>query len=130
MSDMNSDQAQGAREWVAWLLWQVNQGYIKAEDRAIGENWFRLPETELHPDDREERPHWLALADEVIRICSAEMTRQSQSYDRSDILATAKNLLAMKDRLLTYYRIGSTPSEAFWRNYDEAKRRWGSLTDS
>jgi hypothetical protein len=53
-------------ERVAHLLWQVNEGYLTAEDRAIGTNWFAEPVENLHPDDQAERPHWIALAEEVI----------------------------------------------------------------
>lgn len=28
------------REYVAWLLWCANEGYLKARDRAILDNWF------------------------------------------------------------------------------------------
>jgi hypothetical protein len=60
---------------VAWLLWQVNQGAIKAEDRAIGTNWFLEPVDQLLVDDQAERPHWIALAREVMRL-TAEHIRQ------------------------------------------------------
>lgn len=53
-------------EQVAHLLWQVNQGYLTAEDRAIGTNWFAEPVEDQHEDDQAERPHWITLAEEVI----------------------------------------------------------------
>lgn len=59
-------------ERIAYLLWQVDKGYILAEDRAIGENWFTHPVENLHPDDAEERPGWIDLAETVIAIIKDE----------------------------------------------------------
>jgi hypothetical protein len=53
-------------ERVAYLLWQINQGYLTAEDRAVGTNWFTEPVEALHPDDLFMRAHWIAVAEEVI----------------------------------------------------------------
>jgi hypothetical protein len=50
---------------VAYLLWQVNQGYISAEDRAVGENWMYDDPAVMHPDDRASLPGWLDAAREV-----------------------------------------------------------------
>lgn len=59
---------------VAFLLWQANQGYIKAEDRNIGEgNWFLEPIEALHVDDAAERPGWIEMAEEVVAAVKAEM---------------------------------------------------------
>jgi hypothetical protein len=55
-----------ARTHVAWLLWCLDQGYIKAEDRAILDNWLEEDPATLHPDDAEQRPHLRTMADEVI----------------------------------------------------------------
>lgn len=54
------------RETVAWLLWCANQGYIKAEDRAVLTNWFLDDHRTLNIDDYESREGWLSMADEVI----------------------------------------------------------------
>lgn len=61
-------------ERVAYLLWQVNQGYILPEDRAIGTNWFAEPAKQQHPDDQAERPGWIDLAETVIDLVKAEMS--------------------------------------------------------
>lgn len=63
-----------ARTHVAWLLWCVNQGYLKAEDRAINSmnaNNF-IAEMSQHPDDRAELPHWLEIADTVLAAIAEE----------------------------------------------------------
>lgn len=54
---------------VAFLLWQVEQGYIKDEDRAVSsDNWFKLDVSSLHPDDAEGRKAWIEAAREVLRV--------------------------------------------------------------
>ncbi len=63
-------------ERVAYLLWQVNEGYIKAEDREIGTNWFLTPVGSQHEDDEAERQGWLDLAAEVIAAMKAEEVRE------------------------------------------------------
>jgi hypothetical protein len=58
-----------ARERLAYLMWCYQEGYVKAEDRAIGDgNWLLLDASELHPDDVELREHLLVMADEVLRL--------------------------------------------------------------
>lgn len=73
------------QEQVAYLLWQVDRGYIRAEDRAIGTNWFQLPEAELHPDDRAARPHWMALAAEVIDLVRATDSGRPEADKAADM---------------------------------------------
>jgi len=46
--------------------WCVNEGYVKAEDRAILTNWFLDDPASLHPRDAADRDGWLSTADEVI----------------------------------------------------------------
>lgn len=54
---------------VAYLLWQVDQGYVTAEDRAVSpHNWMLDAPSGTHPDDRDSIPHWLDLAREVIAL--------------------------------------------------------------
>ncbi len=62
-----------SRETIAFLLWQVRHGILKAEDRLIGKNWFLTPVGSQHVDDEAERPHWLGLADEVIGIVESSL---------------------------------------------------------
>ena len=62
-----------AREKVAWLLWCANQGYIKAEDRAVlsgGPDTFVADMQ--HPDDLAELPGWLDMADQVLAAIRSE----------------------------------------------------------
>ena len=55
------------RERLAYLMWCFHEGYMKAEDRAVGEgNWLLLPVSDLHPDDVELRENLLAMADEIL----------------------------------------------------------------
>jgi hypothetical protein len=61
-----------AREHVAWLLWCANEGYLTAEDRPARGNWLLEPVESLHVDDAAARPHWLAMADEVLAALSAD----------------------------------------------------------
>lgn len=63
---MTTDIVASVVERVAYLLWQVNEGYLTAEDRARGTNWFAEPIENQNADDQAERPHWIALAEEVI----------------------------------------------------------------
>lgn len=88
----------GLRERVAYLLWQVDQGYLTAEDRAIGENWMGHSDDRLAPDDLAARPHWLALADEVIAALDAAPGRRHGSgcgsVTRDPITAAADVLAA------------------------------------
>jgi len=64
MADRSRDEAVRCR--VAWLMWCLNQGYVNVEDRAILGNWLEEDPAALHPDDAAQRPHLLAMADEVI----------------------------------------------------------------
>ena len=76
MRSASSDAAEGARAHVAWLMWCLDQGYTNPEDRQVlidaaakrGENanWLLDDPATLHPDDAAQRPHLLAMADEVI----------------------------------------------------------------
>ena len=84
----------GEREQVAWLLWQVNEGYITAEDRAIGTNWFLSPVGSEHPDAEAERPHWLALADEVVAILSATSEHHPEAVEVERLTAERERLQA------------------------------------
>ena len=68
----------GARTHIAWLLWCLQQGYVKAEDRAILHNWLDDDPATLHPNDAETRPHLLAMADEVIAAVNAVNTAKRQ----------------------------------------------------
>lgn len=62
------------REHAAWLLWKINQGYLKAEDRALGMKPEEfIHEMSQHEDDRAELPHWLVLADELIAAFDTEV---------------------------------------------------------
>lgn len=63
----------GARANVAWLLWCLQQGYAKPEDRAILHNWIGDPGN-LTPGDAETRLDLLAMADEVIAAARAVCT--------------------------------------------------------
>ena len=62
------------RTEVAYLLWQIDQGYITAEDRAISTNWMHESEDRLHPDDVTSRKAFLEAADTLIEIMDAEYT--------------------------------------------------------
>lgn len=56
-------------------MWCFQQGYVKAEDRAILTNWLLNDESTLHVDDLALKPHLLAMADEVLDAlarCSIE----------------------------------------------------------
>lgn len=55
------------REEVAWLLWCISEGYIKAEDRAIMTNWFTEDPRTLTEHDWVLRAHLLDMADIVIK---------------------------------------------------------------
>jgi hypothetical protein len=54
------------REHLAWLIWCMSEGYVKAEDRAILSNWLLDDPATLHPHDAELRPHLLGMADEIL----------------------------------------------------------------
>lgn len=54
------------REHLAWLMYCYQQGYVKAEDRAILANWLLDDPATLHPDDAALHPHLLAMADEIL----------------------------------------------------------------
>ena len=56
------------RTEVAYLLWQIAQGCIAAEDRAAGTNWMYDPDDRLHPDDIASRANFLEAADTLIEI--------------------------------------------------------------
>lgn len=60
------------RTEVAYLLWQIDNGYIAAEDRAVGTNWMYDPVDRLHPDDIGAREEFLEAADTLIEIMGAE----------------------------------------------------------
>lgn len=66
-----------SRTHIAWLIWCFQQGYVKAEDRAILDNWLDDDPATLHPRDAELRPHLLALADEVIEAARRPMSRET-----------------------------------------------------
>jgi hypothetical protein len=54
------------REHIAWLLYCLDQGYTKAEDRALLENWLLVSNNELTTVELELKADLLAMADEVI----------------------------------------------------------------
>jgi hypothetical protein len=71
-----------ARTRIAWLLWCLQQGYVKAEDRDILHNWLDDDPATLHPDDAEIRPHLLAMADEVIaaaHVTTAVLSKRQEN---------------------------------------------------
>lgn len=78
-----SAHSEAARAHVAWLLWCANQGYLKAEDRAIlgGNHFLEDPQT-LHQRDRDERPGWLQMADEVLATVRAEQDAELLAFGR------------------------------------------------
>lgn len=69
------------RAHVAWLLWCANQGYLNAVDRALTSNMFLEDPAGLHPDDLAERPHWLAMADEVLAAVRVSRTITTEDID-------------------------------------------------
>lgn len=60
------------RTEVAYLLWQIDQGYVAAEDRALGTNWMYESDEQLHSDDVRSRKHFLEAADTLIQIMDTE----------------------------------------------------------
>ena len=55
------------REHIGWLIWCMDQGYVKAEDRAvIGANWLLEDEATLSDDDLDTKRDLLVMADEVL----------------------------------------------------------------
>lgn len=47
-----------------------------------------------------------------------------------DALLAGQGYLDAKDGLLSYYRSGISPSEAFWRRYSEAEARWTAVKEA
>ena len=61
-----------ARVHLAWLMWCFEEGYTKAEDRAILTNWLLRRNSSMHPNDIELRDNLLAMADEILAALEAE----------------------------------------------------------
>lgn len=72
-SGISTPSIETPRLKVAHLLWQVNQGYILAEDRALSANWMVEDPSTMHEDDARELPGWLDLADIVLAAISTEV---------------------------------------------------------
>lgn len=60
---------------VAWLMWCLDEGYVKEEDRAILSNWLLDDPATLTEHDRELRPALLAMADQVIALVAKQVGR-------------------------------------------------------
>jgi hypothetical protein len=54
------------RERIGWMLWCLDQGYVKAEDIAILNNWLLEDEATLTAEDRALKVSLLEMADLVI----------------------------------------------------------------
>jgi hypothetical protein len=59
-----------ARVHLAWLMWCFQEGYTKAEDREVMENWFG--EHQDNATDEQTRQDLLEMADEVLAVLEAE----------------------------------------------------------
>jgi hypothetical protein len=109
---MATDQPQPTLiERVAHLLWQVNAGYILAEDRAIGTNWFAEPPEDQHVDDQAERPGWISMAEEVIEALRAEV-------------ASAGPVEALAEALCDQFAGMIHNQSDVWTNTPEGTRAW------
>ena len=69
------------REHLAWLIWCMNQGYVKVADRAGMDNWLLEDPATLHASDAELRPHLLAMADEVLRQIDGSGVAEMKAED-------------------------------------------------
>lgn len=69
MRGMNVSEA---RFHLAWLMWCFKEGYTKAEDRAILDNWLLGDLTTMHPEDVKLRSELLRAADEVLAALGGE----------------------------------------------------------
>jgi hypothetical protein len=56
---------------IAWRIWCWQQGYGKAEDRAIMDNWMRNDDERLTEKDMKDRDDCLSIADEVISLAKS-----------------------------------------------------------
>ena len=59
-----------ARFHLAWLMWCFSEGYAKAEDRAIMENW--MGKHQDNAEDEATRQALLTMADEILATWEAE----------------------------------------------------------
>jgi hypothetical protein len=96
-----SAHSESTRLHVAWLLWCANQGYILPEDRAVSGNWFLEPLDLQHPDDIEERPGWLDMADSVLAAIDAEIDPMSEEESQRKELSMTVMDTDTSRRLLT-----------------------------
>ena len=55
---------------LAWLMWCYQEGYTKAEDRAVMENWFG--EHQDNAEDEQTRQDLREMAAEVLAVLEAE----------------------------------------------------------
>lgn len=81
---------------VAFLLWQIECGYIKAEDRAVSpENWMLEDPRTMHPDDAESVPGFLDAAREVIAVVSGNTPVPEPEFDETgqEMEAALRNIL-------------------------------------
>jgi len=66
-----------ARVHLAWLMWCYQEGYTKAEDRAIMDNW--MGEHQDNATDEQMRQDLLEMADEVLASMATEVTTMIDS---------------------------------------------------
>lgn len=67
---MNIQESDQTRVRIAWMMWALNDGYLKPEDRAVMDNWMLLPDESLTQIDRETKLYYLVAADELLRELS------------------------------------------------------------
>jgi hypothetical protein len=85
------------RQTVAYLMWQIGEGYIDPRDRAVvDDNWFTHDPSKMHPDDAARLPHLLTIADEVLAaIADADLQpvmKAEVSHLRSSLAVAERDL--------------------------------------